>query len=118
VKNIIILLILSSFILISGCYYDVADELYPEGSTVTCDTTVRGYAAKIQPMIGTNCAISGCHVPGAQTPDLSTHAEVAANADIVKEQAIINKTMPPTGPLPPCDILSLEQWINNGSQNN
>jgi hypothetical protein len=114
-----LILILCSFTLIGGCYYDVADELYPgSGGTNNCDTTVTGYAAKISPIMLANCAIPGCHVAGGSSPDLTNYTNLAANSDLVKQRAITEKNMPPAGPLSPCDILALEKWINNGSLNN
>ena len=113
-----ILLILSAFVLVNGCYYDVADELYPDTGSTNCDTTVSGYAARIAPMMTANCAISGCHVAGAQTPDLSNYTDVAANSALVNERTVIIKDMPPSGPMSACDIQALEKWIDNGSLNN
>jgi hypothetical protein len=113
-----IMMIISSLALFSGCYYDISEELYPEGSATNCDTSVSGYSAKIAPLMTANCAISGCHVPGAQTPDLSTYANVAANAAAVKQRAVIIKDMPPAGPLAPCDVFALQRWIDNGANDN
>lgn len=100
-----------------GCYYDVAEELYPAQQTTNCDTT-RGYALRIAPIMATNCATTGCHVSNGQSPNLSTYAGVSANIDRVRQRAIVEKTMPPSGPLSPCDVLALQQWIDAGSQNN
>jgi hypothetical protein len=114
VKKLIV--VISSVVVLNGCYYDVADELYPESAP--CDTTVKGFAAKISPIMTNNCAIPGCHVPGVQTPDLTDYSNIAANSATIKQRAVIIKDMPPTGPLSSCDIHALEQWIDNGSLNN
>ena len=102
---------------VQGCYYDVAEELYPAQQTANCDTT-RGYALRVAPIIAGNCAISGCHVSNGQTPNLSTYAGVSSNIDRIRQRAIVEKTMPPTGPLTPCDQQALQQWIDAGAQNN
>lgn len=105
--------------MIGGCYYDVADELYPgNGGTANCDTTVTGYAAKVSPIISANCAIPGCHVTGGEPPDFTTYAEIAANSSLIMQRAVVQKDMPPAGPLTSCDILAVQRWIDNGSQNN
>jgi hypothetical protein len=114
VKNSIYIILL----VISGCYYDVEEELYPAADVANCDTVNTAYSARISPLISTHCATSGCHVPNGQLPDLSNYNDVAANVDIIEQRAIIEKTMPPAGPLPPCDIIALQTWINRGALNN
>ena len=106
-------------VLSTGCYYDVEEELYPDSF---CDTTNVTWSADIQPLISTNCAISGCHVPGFQTPDLTTYANVKAAADIgaIKARAIDGdpSPMPPSGLLPKCDRQDLQTWLDAGAPNN
>ncbi|MEP7262906.1 MAG: hypothetical protein ABI772_00335 [Bacteroidota bacterium] len=114
-----LILILSSCVLIGGCYYDVADELYPgNGGTANCDTTVTGYAAKISPVMSANCAIPGCHVAGGNPPDLTNYTNVSANSALIMTRAVVQKDMPPAGPMSACDILAVQRWIENGSLNN
>lgn len=112
-RLIIFLFIAMAF---SSCYYDVEEELYPQRNN--CDTTAVTYATKIAPIISQNCALSGCHVAGAQQPDLSDYNKLNANLPRVNERAVISKTMPPTGPLDKCDVEALETWISSGAPNN
>ena len=100
--------------LLSACYYDVESELYPE---VNCDTA-SSYTAVIQPLVSSNCAKTGCHVSGAQNPDLSSYAGLKANAQRVRARATVEKTMPPTGPLNDCSAKALQSWIDQGAPNN
>jgi len=100
---------------LSGCYYDVEADLYPSTS---CDLTNTTYSAAIGPIISTNCAVPGCHVPGGTSPDLSTYAGVSANVGAVKQRALVDKDMPPSGSLSSCDQAKLQAWIDNGANNN
>ncbi|MBL0048533.1 MAG: hypothetical protein IPP32_10615 [Bacteroidetes bacterium] len=112
------LLILGICLSLSACYYDVESELYPAVLNTGCDTTAVTYITTIEPIITSTCAISGCHVAGAQTPDLSNYTGLKGSIDRVSVRAITEKTMPPSGPLSPCNVLELQAWINRGAVNN
>jgi hypothetical protein len=114
--NFIVLNILFISVL-SGCYYDVESELYPTTTISACDTVKPTYAGVIQPLIGSSCAISGCHVNGAQTPDLSSYSGLKAAIERVKARAITEKSMPPSGALGSCNLEYLQTWINAGALN-
>lgn len=100
---------------LSGCYYDVEEELYPG---TACDLTNTTYSAAVQPIIATNCAVPACHVPGGTSPDLSTYAGASANAGGIDQRALVDKDMPPSGQLSSCDQQTLKAWIDAGAPNN
>lgn len=100
-------------LLVSGCYYDVAEELYP-GSDVVCDASPDKYNPKIKAILTQSCAITGCHVAGGESPDLSDSTIVYDKIDRIKVRAIDNKDMPKSAPLSKCDMRSLQNWINGG----
>lgn len=106
-------------VLSSGCYYDIEEELYPNSF---CNTENVSWSADVQPLISGNCAISGCHVSGAQTPDLSTYAgaKAAADAGAILARAINGdpSPMPGSGLLPNCDRQTLKAWLDAGAPNN
>ena len=108
-----------ALVALGGCYYDNEEELYPFSF---CDTQGVSWAQDIQPLIQLRCATPGCHVPGAQSPDLTTYAAVKAQADAGRIQArVIDRvpsSMPPTGPLPSCDQLKIKRWLEEGSPDN
>jgi hypothetical protein len=64
---------------ISGCYYDVEEELYPDNKTA-CDTTTLNFAA-IKPIFDSKC--TGCH--GGASPSagikLDTYLDTKAYLD-------------------------------------
>jgi hypothetical protein len=101
----------------SGCYYDNEEELYPFDF---CDVTNVTYSGTIQPIVQGNCAVPGCHVPGATSPDLSTYAglKTAADNGKLRQQTIVARTMPPSGALPGCDQLAIQAWLDAGAPNN
>jgi len=52
---------------LTGCYKDV---IIPSSANTNAPPQATSYANDIQPIFTANCALSGCHVAGAQTPDL------------------------------------------------
>jgi len=102
--------------LLSSCYYDVEEELYPQKNN--CNLSDITYSTKIKLIVAQNCALSGCHVAGAQQPDLSDYNKLNSNVSRVNERAVVGKTMPPSSPLNSCDIEALKAWIDGGAPNN
>lgn len=100
--------------LISSCYYDKEEELYPNQAG-SCDTTGISYSKGISTILNGTCAVSGCHVAGGQIPDLSDYSKVQANSVRVKVRAVDLKTMPPGITLSDCNIKKLDTWIQKGT---
>ena len=77
------------------------------------------YSKDISVIINSKCAVSGCHVAGAQPPNLSSYASLTSGNNIarVKDRAITLKTMPAAGALNSCEITKLKTWIDNGAKN-
>lgn len=114
-------LISSVFILsLGGCYYDVEEELYPAAdiNPASCDTSQITYGNFVSQLITSNCSGSNCHIGGSQSPDISDYTKLTANIGLVKTKVLDNKTMPPSGPLSPCDRLKLQHWIDKGTPEN
>jgi len=115
-----ILLLLTSFY---SCYYDKAEELYPN-TAINCDTATVTYAAVIKPIIDKNCATSGCHSDAyANGYDLSYYAGLEAVANNGKLIESIEQTgaspMPQGAPkLDACTIEQIKKWVNDGAPNN
>jgi len=121
-------IVVSLVIAISGCYKSTTIVVNP-GSAIT--TTV-SFSNDILPIFSKNCALSGCHVPGGKSPDLS-----AANAFTSLAQGsyikandpdnsvimlwLTGKKSPvmPLGNGPNQDInAEVYAWINQGAKNN
>lgn len=81
------------------------------------------FSEKIEPLINTNCATSGCHAAGFTSPTLTTHAEIAANANQIlvriQKDPTSNQLMPFGGPkLADSLIQQFKCWVNQGSLDN
>jgi hypothetical protein len=107
-----------ALLLVQSCYYDKEEELYPGNCNVLNPTYTNG----IKTMIDNNCATSGCHTGIAPAAGLLLNTypqvkEIAVNGKL-EARVIIQKSMPPSGPLPKCDLEALQVWIAAGAPEN
>lgn len=115
----------------AGCYTDNKEELYPDNNTGggggnACDTSGMSFATDIQPILNTNCALSGCHKTGSATGGyiLDTYAGVNATVSSGRLLGSINhetgySPMPKnSSKLASCDINKITAWVNAGALNN
>lgn len=116
-KNLLPLMLLS-LLGLWGCYYDVEEELYPVDPN--CQTEALSYTGNIKQLVDTRCAISGCHVAGTGRVNLTTYAGVKQVADngLMRQKVIVEKSMPPSGPLPSCEMLQIDAWLKAGAPEN
>ncbi len=105
----------------AGCYLDKEEILYP-GSNLPadCAITPSKFAADVQPLIISKCALPGCHdATGASGGViLQTFEQVNAKKDRVNNRAVLEKTMPPTGALLPAEAAKIKCWLDGGALNN
>lgn len=104
-------------LMLSGCYYDVAEELYP--GSKSCDTSVAvTYTNFVEPLIRTKCI--DCHRGKGIDSYLSNYAEVKGKAASINDRINRNPTgdgqlMPQGGPkLDVCDLSKFRLWIQQG----
>lgn len=111
-------LMLFSFFFISGCTYHVEEELFPPDPD--CQTTALTYTDNIRQIINTNCATPGCHVPGNGRVDLTQYEGVkqVAEAGLLRQKVLVEKTMPPGRPLTACEMQQLDAWLKAGAPEN
>lgn len=110
-----------SMLVLGGCYYDKEEILYPGSTTpVDCTTVQSGFAADVQPLIISKCAIPGCHDASGASGGviLQSHAQMSGKKDRINTRAVVDKTMPPTGPLTPAEAAKIKCWIDAGAPNN
>jgi hypothetical protein len=126
------LVIIAGVILLFGsCYNDKYEELYPNPTAVTCDTTMVTYAADVAPIIVAKCNIAGgCHdAVGAAVSgyDFTEYAGLHAIATPEILLGDINwaptssaySNMPKDHPkLPQCEIDKITRWVHLGALNN
>lgn len=87
--------------------------------TNTAQATVESgtsYKASVKSIIEANCATSGCH-RGSQSPNLSSFANIQANAERIKIRTVA-KTMPPSGGLSDQQINLIKCWVDDGAKDN
>ncbi|OJJ16593.1 hypothetical protein BKI52_32270 [marine bacterium AO1-C] len=95
------------------------------GCTNTLNITVdltdeTSLANDVAPIIQTNCAISGCHVSGAQNPNLSDKANIIDRAERILARTS-ERTMPPSSSgksLTAQQIELIRCWVDAGAKDN
>lgn len=120
-KRIIFVSVVAFSLGISGCYYDVEEEIYPE---IECDTQGVTFSGTVQPILSENCLV--CHSAAVNTAgitlegynNLKTHVDNGRFLGAIRHQPGFSP-MPQGAPqLQECDILKIEEWITNGAPNN
>ena len=104
-------------LLLSSCYYDNEEELYPADH---CDSENVNFASDISAIISIKCASPGCHVNGgAANGNFETYEGIKSKVDngSFMNRTIIDKTMPPNSELSLCEIEKLTSWLNKGATN-
>lgn len=122
---------LVAILVIQACRKD-----FTMAPTVQLPTGNISFDTVILPILTANCAKSGCHVTGGQTPDLTaanaynqltelgyvpegdTSITDAKNCTLYGKLISTSKPMPPTGTLTPTQIAEILAWIKQGSLNN
>lgn len=114
---------LFGMVVMTSCYYDVADELYPP---TTCITDNMSLQANIVPILERNCYV--CHSSAAGPSNgnviLDTYTELNKYTTNGKLVGAINHAsgfspMPQNAAkLGSCDIDKIESWVNDGAPNN
>lgn len=92
-------------------------------TAVLCDTTNVSYARQVLPILQQNCL--SCHSNAARQAGVTlegyTNVRFYANNTLLvgstsREATFIS--MPPSGPIPACDMKLIRAWVNQGAQNN
>ena len=99
--------------LLCSCTYN---EL-PISEITICETNSPSFSDCVLPIIEDNCM--SCHSEnGGQSPILTSFQEImlaVSNDDLLSR---IKNDMPPTNLMNYSDILIIENWIDEGAQNN
>lgn len=114
---------------LSACYYDNEEELYPTAAGGGgCDTANVTYSGVISKIVGTRCALAGCHA-GASSQAIGNFENYTSLKTFLDGQkgTFINAINHNAGtsPMPKgsaklsgCNISQIQIWINNGYPNN
>jgi hypothetical protein len=83
----------------------------PHGNTGT------SYGTDVKSIITASCALSGCHGAGTGSRDWTVFSNVKNNAANIKAR-VVNRTMPPSSPLPQAQIDVIRCWVDDGALDN
>jgi hypothetical protein len=116
--------IVTIIIVVSSCFYDNEEALYPSLNS-TCDTTNVTYSGKVVPILANNCL--SCH-SNATAASAGGNIALENFADVSSQAASISAAINHTGPLSPmpkngsklkaCLISTFDIWVRNGKPNN
>ncbi len=119
-KSFVLLL---SLTVLSGCYYDNEETLYPESANCTVPTTST-FSVNVLPLLTNRC--NSCH--GGSAPSggiiLTSHTEVIKYVNNGSLMGSMNQTsgysaMPKnSGKMSSCEIGTIQEWIDLGALNN
>jgi hypothetical protein len=103
-------------LMMSACYYDKAEELYPSNFNQN-DTGAVTYTNYIAPLITSNCASSGCHA--TKFPILGDYPKLKTIIDngTFKNRVMVQRNMPPGG-LTASAYVKIQKWLDAGAPNN
>lgn len=121
-KSLTLLLATFLMMVLSGCYYDVEEELYPNAAA--CDTSGVTYSGTVSVILQQNCL--GCHsaasaqgnVVLAAYNDVKNYAQSGALAGVINHSSGFSPMPKGGNKLKSCDIRKIELWIANGTPNN
>jgi hypothetical protein len=109
--------ILTGIIVFSSCYYDKEEMLYPDG--LNCATVPSQFAANVNPLIQTRCAVAGCHAAGSTNGvGPLTSYTLIKNAAVQIKSAVVSGFMPRNSALTPVEIKTISCWVDAGAPNN
>jgi len=104
----------------SSCVKDQG-KIDPPASMTACDSMHVTYALVIKPIFTTNCAISGCHVPGGSgNGDYTTYAGIKGKFDsgALNNRLFVQHNMPAAGPINADDLKRIKCWMDAQAPNN
>lgn len=120
-KLIATLCLLGIVFLIDSCEYNNEEELYPKKeSSSNCDTTSITYASGIETIILDNCALSDCHDGNSGLATINDYSSVKNYVDngLLEQLVLVQKDMPPSGPLSTCNQQKIRSWLMDGAPQN
>ena len=109
--------ILIGTVILTGCYNDKEELLYPSSSVVKdCSNPAITKGPKftqVQSIINASC--TSCHsVSGGTSPDLSTACQIVDKWDRIKQRCVVDQDMPTSAPLSSTDQAAITTWVDAG----
>ncbi len=107
VMKSLLVLVLLSFVVLSGCK---KDNTTPASYTPSCSGAAKSYKNDVAPLIQSVC--SGCH-----PNNFDTYSKLSASQSSVRS-AIVSGSMPKGTSLSDAQKNAIVCWIDNGAANN
>ncbi|MFZ9386659.1 MAG: hypothetical protein ACO25B_02155 [Chitinophagaceae bacterium] len=121
-KNItrVTLSLVTSFLFLAGCSKENGGGGGGGTTNVDCSTvTNKAFAADVNPIIQTVCAVAGCHASGSGNgPGALTNYTQIFNARARIRSAVSSGSMPQGSALSSTQKNSIICWIDSGAPNN
>jgi hypothetical protein len=107
---------------LSGCYYDNKEDLYP--AVIACDSSAVTYSGKVLSLVQEKCYT--CHGNGNTLgnvnldgySNLKVYADNGKLVGAIEHQNGFSPMPQGGGKLGDCDIAVIKRWISDGTQNN
>ncbi len=120
-KKTFFFLPISVFFLVTSCYYDVEEELYPEGCESVIDVS---YSTHVLPIVDNACY--GCHSASANQGNITLEGYQSLEPYLADGsfECSINwnggcSPMPKNqSKMHPCDLAIVNQWLDDGALDN
>src|ERR1017187_3394043 len=127
-KIMLATIVLASIVVFIGCQKDDTLTIKPTAKKITY---IVSFSKKLVPLFTENCAITGCHTSGGQSPDLTASKDLGSVTGLIStsdpQSSKIYEYM--TGKLTPAMPLGkasnssdindlLLAWITQGAKNN
>lgn len=120
-------LVIAGIFSLSGCYYDVEEELYPpDPNTSQCDTSDVKYSVQVSGILDLRC--NGCHGgPNASAgirldnySDIKNYIDQTGTTFVSSIEQDGNASPMPQGQprIPDCEINQIKIWVANGYPEN
>lgn len=111
------ILLVSGLTLMSSCYYDTAELLYPGGTN--CSGVSPSFSTEVSALIQSRCATAGCHDATATNTGgpLTNYTQIKNKAASIKT-SVLNGSMPQGSTLTAAEKKTISCWVDNGGLNN
>ena len=108
-----------SSILIFGMLFVISCKTQKKATTEeACATPAPSYSTSVKSIVESKCSVDGCHSRGRGDFRVYENFKREADEGSLKQKAIVQKSMPPSGPLPAEEIKLIDCWLKGGAKEN
>jgi len=111
-----VLLVILMSIAIMSCTSDNEEELFPV--IIDPNETEISFATEIAPIIENNCAVTGCHVAGVQSPNFGEKSNILDRATRIKTRTLARSMPPGSRTITDEQVSNISTWVDQGAKDN